>query len=181
MYKFRQEQRVGINREELWKFFCDPNNLQRIMPPEMEIQMIGVVDQHIHAGQIIEYQVKVPLLGRKTWVSEIKTVEDGFCFTDVQKVGPYKYWEHKHIFQEEGKGALLIDEIQYDLPLGIMGVLGTCGLLIEHLKKSLNTGHFRLGKYGGWVMHPAWEETNNAIHDAEVGGPNFSALGLANR
>ena len=149
MYNFRQEQRVGINREELWKFFCDPNNLQKIMPPEMEIQMIGVMDQHIHAGQIIEYQVKVPLLGRKKWVSEIKAVEDGFCFTDVQKVGPYKYWEHKHIFQEEGEGALLIDEIQYDLPLGIMGFLGNMWLVNRTLKKIFKYRAFAVGKIWG--------------------------------
>jgi len=146
MYKFRQEQRIGINREELWKFFCDPNNLQKIMPPEMEIQTIGVVDQHIHAGQIIEYQVKVPLLGRKKWVSEIKAVEDGFCFTDVQKVGPYKYWEHKHIFQKEGEGALLIDEIKYDLPLGIMGGLGNMWLVDRTLKKIFKYRAFAVGK-----------------------------------
>jgi ligand-binding SRPBCC domain-containing protein len=149
MYNFRQEQRVGINREELWSFFCDPNNLQKIMPPEMEIQMIGVMNQHIHAGQIIEYQVKVPLLGRKKWVSEIKAVEDGFCFTDVQKVGPYKYWEHKHIFEEEGEGVLLIDEIQYDLPLGIMGVLGNMWLVNRTLKKIFEYRAFAVGKIWG--------------------------------
>jgi ligand-binding SRPBCC domain-containing protein len=149
MYKFRQEQKIGINREELWKFFCDPNNLQRIMPPEMEIQTIGVVAQHIHAGQIIEYQVKVPLLGRKKWVTEIKAVEDGFCFTDVQKVGPYKYWEHKHIFQKEGEGTLLIDEIKYDLPLGIMGVLGNMWLVNRTLKRIFKYRAFAVGKIWG--------------------------------
>jgi ligand-binding SRPBCC domain-containing protein len=160
VHKFTHTQKIGVSTKVVWPFFSNPANLQKIMPPEMEIRMVGTADKKVIEGQIIEYQVKVPILGRKKWVSEIKAVEDGLSFTDVQKVGPYRSWEHKHIFLKEGEGTRLIDEIQYELPFGIVGVLGNMWLINRTLKKIFGYREFAVGKIWG-LGNTATEKKND--------------------
>ncbi|MBT4223646.1 MAG: SRPBCC family protein [Opitutae bacterium] len=148
MFKFKKEQWIGIDSEKIWEFFSDPNNLGKIMPPEMGIEVKGIVAHRISAGQIIEYKVRVPILGRKKWVTEIKEISKT-SFTDIQKVGPYKSWEHKHTVKAEREGTRLIDEIQYELPLGILGKIGNKWLVTRSLEKIFGYRMVAIGKLFG--------------------------------
>jgi ligand-binding SRPBCC domain-containing protein len=42
-------------------------------------------------------------------------------FEDVMHKGPFAYWHHKHLFSARGQQCLLRDEIDYELPLGVLG------------------------------------------------------------
>jgi len=44
-------------------------------------------------------------------------------FTDVQVRGPYVWWKHAHAFVGEGKGTLVRDRIEYQLPLAPLGAI----------------------------------------------------------
>ena len=58
----------------------------------------------------------------KLWIAEHEIHEDGF--TDRQIEGPFKFWEHRHIFTEIGDdSSRLTDSISYALPGGFLGNL----------------------------------------------------------
>ena len=49
---------------------------------------------------------------------------------DTQLKGPYKMWEHTHHFIEKDGGVLMEDEVNYQLPFGIIGQL-THSLIVK--------------------------------------------------
>ncbi len=57
------------------------------------------------------------------WVTEIKCVEHGHSFIDEQRLGPYKFWHHRHTFQPVPGGVLMRDRVHYALPFGPLGTL----------------------------------------------------------
>ena len=55
------------------------------------------------------------------WTTEIVAWEPPHRFVDVQLKGPYKLWHHEHRFVAEGSGTRISDEVQYELPFGVLG------------------------------------------------------------
>jgi ligand-binding SRPBCC domain-containing protein len=134
MYCLRQKQILPISRSVLWDFVSSPENLNRITPPEMGFQIIGEASKQIASGDFIEYRVKVPVLGRISWLTEIKYVENGFSFVDEQRVGPYKLWIHHHRLLEVEGGTSMTDEIRYVLPFGHLGKISHCLFVRRNLE-----------------------------------------------
>ncbi|MEO1860422.1 MAG: hypothetical protein ABGZ19_11040 [Verrucomicrobiales bacterium] len=56
-----------------------------------------------------------------TWVTEIKADMPRIQFVDEQRGGPYKFWHHLHQFEPTEGGTLIKDEINYALPLWLIG------------------------------------------------------------
>lgn len=48
--------------------------------------------------------------------------EKGF-FIDEQRIGPYKFWHHKHYFKTVETGVEMKDVVHYALPYGVFGKL----------------------------------------------------------
>jgi ligand-binding SRPBCC domain-containing protein len=44
-------------------------------------------------------------------------------FVDLQSKGPYRRWQHTHSFEECDAGTWVIDDIEYELPWGLIGRL----------------------------------------------------------
>ncbi len=87
----------------------------------MGFDILSGSDQTMFSGQIIEYIV-TPIAGIKTrWVTEISHVVDKEYFVDEQRIGPYKFWHHKHFFKEIPDGTEIEDHVHYQLPLGVIG------------------------------------------------------------
>lgn len=87
-----------------------------------EIQYISGGEK-TYAGQIIRYRVQV-LPGIKVhWVTEITHVQEPVYFVDEQRFGPYALWHHQHRFKEVPGGVEMTDEVNYAIPLGILGRL----------------------------------------------------------
>ncbi|MEY4483873.1 MAG: hypothetical protein RL693_1325 [Verrucomicrobiota bacterium] len=111
------KQIIHATREDAWRFFSNPRNLQRITPPELGFEILSDLPDQMFAGMIIEYRVR-PLFGiPMTWLSEITQVREGELFIDEQRVGPYALWHHEHHFTDLGDGRLeMLDRITYTLP-----------------------------------------------------------------
>lgn len=77
----------------------------------------------MHTGQIIKYKITVLPFVRVNWETEITQVLEYQSFIDVQRKGPYSYWVHKHSFTEVTGGVEMTDELEYGLPLGLIGRL----------------------------------------------------------
>lgn len=107
---------------EVWSFFGDERNLERITPPWLNFQVLGRSTPTMAEGTEIRYKLKlhgIPM----GWVSRIAVWREADRFVDTQISGPYRLWYHLHAFESLAGGTLLIDDVQYKLPLGVLGNL----------------------------------------------------------
>lgn len=134
-YKLKVQTILPANPPESWSFFSDPRNLEKITPPEMAICIVtDNLPGHIYEGMLIRYTM-APMTGiRMGWTTEILDVKQPYCFTDIQREGPYTLWKHVHRFLPHAEGTIMEDLITYRLPLGPIGQLAH-GLFV---KKKLN-------------------------------------------
>jgi ligand-binding SRPBCC domain-containing protein len=122
VHQLKREQQINCDIETAWKFFSAANNLSKITPKDMNfIVRTKMESDEIYEGMIIDYYVS-PLFGIKMdWQTEIKQVNHHRSFTDFQKKGPYKLWNHFHEFIPNEKGVLIKDTVDYELPMGFLG------------------------------------------------------------
>lgn len=123
VYELKREQLLKTDIKTAWTFFSNPKNLNEITPPDLNFEIISELKENMYNGQIIIYKIGILPGIKQSWVTEIKAVEPGKMFIDEQRFGPYKFWHHKHIFEETEKGVLAIDLIHYSLPFGFIGRL----------------------------------------------------------
>ncbi|MFN8115984.1 MAG: SRPBCC family protein [Bacteroidia bacterium] len=124
-YSIKSTQHLPISVKEAWDFFSSPNNLAKITPPDMGFIITSDKKdgEKMYAGQIITYIIK-PMLGIPVkWMTEITHVKEGEYFIDEQRFGPYKLWHHRHSFKKTVNGVEMNDEVNYVLPMGILGTI----------------------------------------------------------
>ena len=86
--------------DEVFAFFSRPENLGRITPRSMGFELRST-DTEMRDGLEIEYRVR-PLLGIPAgWRSLITEYDPPNWFRDIQLKGPYRSWDHRHIFVAE--------------------------------------------------------------------------------
>lgn len=98
----------------------------------------------LHDGTQVELLVKVGPIWKK-WVSEHRDYEEGRGFTDVQILGPFPKWVHRHEMLDGQSGQSIIsDEITYRLPFGFFGEYFANGLVTKRLNRMFNYRHSQL-------------------------------------
>lgn len=122
IYHLKRKQILPITLTEAWDFFSTPRNLSRITPEQMGFKILySSGGEKTYAGQIIRYKVSILPLITLHWVTEITHVKEPFYFVDEQRFGPYALWHHQHMFKEVPGGVEMTDELNYAIPLGILG------------------------------------------------------------
>ncbi len=134
LYTLIQEQSLPISRDEAWEFFSTPRNLNEITPPEMGFEIINDPGEKMFEGQIIAYRIRLLPLVHVSWVTEIKAVEVGRSFIDEQRFGPYKFWHHRHTFEDVPGGVLMRDSVYYGLSFGPFGAIAHAGFVRRKLE-----------------------------------------------
>ena len=114
--------RVVVHRpiDEVFAFFADAGNLERITPPELNFHILTPRPVVMKQGTRLDY--RLALFGvRFGWQTLISTWEPPVLFVDEQIKGPYRQWIHTHRFVENADGTEVFDHVQYQLPLWPMG------------------------------------------------------------
>lgn len=121
-YQLKTDQQLNCDIKTAWEFFSSPYNLSRITPKEMNfVVKTEIKEDEIYEGMEIDYTVSPILNIPMKWKTIITEVDYQKSFTDFQKEGPYKYWNHQHVFIPNEKGVLMKDTVDYELPFGILG------------------------------------------------------------
>jgi ligand-binding SRPBCC domain-containing protein len=137
----QSRQWVPHSLEQVWAFFSDPSNLEKLTPPSYRAS-VKVQGEFREGCKVVialkPYGIPVPL----KWISAIQGLQTSAerCeFVDVQLSGPFAFWRHHHIFETgdrefHGKrseqtlkidsgGTWIIDDVEYELPYGIFGAV----------------------------------------------------------
>jgi ligand-binding SRPBCC domain-containing protein len=121
LHRIHRRQVIPISIIEAWKFFSNPVNLTRITPPWLNLTVISDIPRSMHSGMIISYRI-TPLIRVPTlWISEITHVNMPTYFVDEQRLGPFRFWHHQHLFKEVGRNVEMQDLVNYVMPLGPIG------------------------------------------------------------
>lgn len=122
IYNLKRTQWLPITLQEAWEFFSTPDNLEKITPKHMGFHILyRSGGQKMYPGQLIRYKVNGLPLVPMHWVTEITHVHEPYYFVDEQRFGPYALWHHQHHFKEVNGGVEMVDEVNYAIPLGILG------------------------------------------------------------
>jgi ligand-binding SRPBCC domain-containing protein len=109
------EQWVPRPQQEVFAFFSDPSNLERITPPFLRFRVLAVSTPVLQEGTEIRYRLRLHGLPI-AWTSRITEWHPPHGFTDVQIRGPYRLWRHRHEFVMEHHGTRLLDTVDYQVP-----------------------------------------------------------------
>lgn len=113
---------VPLPPAEVFPFFADIANLERITPPELRFHLLTPEPIIMQVGTLIEFRLQLCRVPFK-WLTRIRQWQPPHEFLDEQLRGPYRLWLHTHRFQAENGGTRLEDEVLYQLPLFPLGEL----------------------------------------------------------
>lgn len=121
-YVLEREQFVPRRRPEVFAFFADAANLERLTPATLRFRTLTPAPIEMRPGAVIDYRLS--LLGIPfRWRTVIEAFEPESRFVDLQASGPYKLWRHTHTFEDAPGGTLIRDRVEYELPFGPLGAI----------------------------------------------------------
>jgi len=121
-YRLEQEQHIPQARSEVFKFFSDAFNLQKLTPSFLNFKILLPKPIAIKEGTLIDYRIQLFGIPMK-WRTRIERFEVDQVFVDTQIRGPYRFWHHTHTFEDQGDGTIMRDVVVYRLPFGVLGTI----------------------------------------------------------
>ena len=121
-YRLQCSMTVDAPLADVFRFFEDPRNLERITPPWLNFKILDPEKLVMRKGELIDYLIRwmgVPL----KWRTRIADYQPPAMFIDQQIRGPYTLWHHTHTFEQTPQGVLIHDQVDYRLPLGPLGTI----------------------------------------------------------
>ena len=111
-FTLKRELWLPRRREEIFHFFADAANLEKITPPWLQFEILTSEPIVMRPGALIDYRLRLrgfPL----RWRTEITEWNPPRHFADMQVRGPYVLWQHTHTFEERDGGTLCGDSVLY--------------------------------------------------------------------
>ncbi len=111
---------IPYTTEEVFPFFSEARNLEKITPPWLNFRILKVSTPEIQEGTLIDYKLRIKGVPAR-WRTRISAWNPIDSFVDEQLKGPYKLWHHTHKFIPMKNGTLMTDKVVYQMPFGILG------------------------------------------------------------
>ena len=138
---------VAAPIEKVWAYYQRVREaLPALSPAEAGLRIETVEPEPARKGTVVTMTAKAPLVGRITWVAEYVGFQppakpDGggpvaAFFTDLQRKGPFKAWQHTHGFEQLDAGRTrLTDHVEYEVPGGPLAGIANALVVKGQLKK----------------------------------------------
>jgi ligand-binding SRPBCC domain-containing protein len=104
---------------QLFAFHELPDAFVRLLPPGETIRVIQTA-QSLNVGSRTIVDIRIAFLYIR-FESLHTNYDPPHSFEDQQVRGPFRSWRHRHIVEPHPDGAILIDDIEYTPPFGLLG------------------------------------------------------------
>jgi ligand-binding SRPBCC domain-containing protein len=134
MSTFSHALTLAAKAEEVFEFLRVPKHRLQLMPPEWPLELIegpALLDMGTKATW------KVTRFGMsQILVYEVTVCEPPHRLVEEQRQGPFRRWVQSTSCRQVREGAFLQDEIDYERPGGMLGLLLTQAKIEESLAKT---------------------------------------------
>lgn len=130
--------RMPASADLVYRWHARPEALSQLQPPWEKAEVISRTGGIEDLGSLTTIRVSIGPF-KKDWVAEHVACEPGQMFRDVMRSGPFRRWEHTHLFlpdPEDKNASWLEDRIEYQLPFGWLGRL-IAGAWVRHKLQKL--------------------------------------------
>jgi ligand-binding SRPBCC domain-containing protein len=103
-----------------------------------ERAVAGVTSGLMGLGDTVTWEA-VHLGFRQRLTSKITAFDRPRMFIDEMQRGAFTRWHHAHIFESRDGGTLMIDEVDYASPLGVLGRVADALFLKSYMTRLLAT------------------------------------------
>ena len=111
--QLRTEIEVAAPLDRVFDFFADAGNLQALTPLWLNFTIRSAMPIVMRPGALIDYCIVLRGLPI-AWRSRIDVWEPGRRFVDRQLRGPYRWWNHEHLFEAiPSGGTRVIDLVEF--------------------------------------------------------------------
>jgi ligand-binding SRPBCC domain-containing protein len=118
--RFVKESVIKASAEKVFAFHEAPDAFQRLQPPWQKTEIVQP-PASLEVGTRVILRAKFGPLWQ-TVVAEHVAYEPAEMFVDRMVEGPFPKWIHKHIVTPKSEDqCILTDDIEFELPLGILG------------------------------------------------------------
>ncbi len=111
-YRLTTEVTLPRPRAEVFQFFADAANLEKITPDFLNFRILTPLPIEMKTDARIEYKIRLRGIPIK-WRTNISAWQPNERFVDEQIRGPYRKWHHEHLFQDLGDQTLMTDIVNY--------------------------------------------------------------------
>ncbi len=140
IHHFIKESSIAAPPGEVFAFHESPRAIERLIPPWEHVELIESTGS-IRPGARAVLRMRIGPFALD-WVAEHTEYEQGRLFADRQVRGPFAYWYHRHIFLDDGLGGTILrDEIDYRLPMGMLGDWFGARFVKSKLRKMFDFRH----------------------------------------
>ncbi|HEY2157687.1 MAG TPA: SRPBCC family protein [Isosphaeraceae bacterium] len=137
---FMKECRIAAPPDRVFAFHERPGAFERLTPP-WERVVVESGGESIRPGSRVTLRTKLGPL-RLRWVAEHTEYDPPRLFADRQLSGPFASWYHRHWMIDDGRGGTLLrDEVDYELPLGVIGRWIGSGYIRRKLNRMFDYRH----------------------------------------
>lgn len=128
-YRLHAEVRLARPVGEVFPFFADARNLDRLTPPSLRFEILTPGQIEMATGTLIDYRIRLRGVPMR-WRTRIAEWDPPHGFTDEQLRGPYRWWIHRHRFTPDRDGTIMTDTVDYGVPGGPLAPF-ISGLLVR--------------------------------------------------
>jgi ligand-binding SRPBCC domain-containing protein len=138
IHVLERQQRIDRPLDEVFPFYADAANLERITPPWLGFEVTTPKPIEMGVGTLIDYRLKLHGIPVR-WRTRIEEWRPPHRFVDAQLSGPYALWHHTHTFVADGPDATILgDRVRYAIPFGAAGELARALLVDRDLVRIFN-------------------------------------------
>ncbi|HEX6625739.1 MAG TPA: SRPBCC family protein [Pyrinomonadaceae bacterium] len=110
-----------------------------------ERAVAGVTSGLINLGETVTWEA-THFFVRQRLTSKITAFDRPHMFVDEMQRGAFKRWHHTHLFEVRDDGTLMVDEVEYASPLGLLGQLVDALVLKKYMTRLLSERNAHIKK-----------------------------------
>jgi len=112
---------MPASAEVVYEWHKMPDALLRLTPPWEKAQVMEQSGGIEELGSRVKLRVSFGPVSQ-IWTAEHTAFESGRMFRDTMVSGPFRRWEHTHLFiPDSATSSWLEDRVEFEMPLGWLG------------------------------------------------------------